>query len=730
MDTALQAAISSMTTTVNALTTSTPQRLTFGPSWPIRRPNMLDFYPSNAFLNPLKASNPNPRNRANSLFLTHCSTKPNTDRENATDNKNSPFEKPNSNIQEPRKLTSSQPLSSSNSSFSRGLVFDLGLKSSWDGFEIGSPVVKRYLSDEKERWYMWYHGKSEGNPGPDSIGLAVSSNGIHWERSGGRVTSSEDTGLVMDCSKDWWAFDTQSIRPCEVVIMSSAKVRANAVYWLYYTGFSSEIVEFWDNSVEFGLENPERVRIQDDETGRTSKVFRSLPGLAMSQDGRHWARIEGEHHTGALFDVGSKGEWDSMFIASPQVVFHSSGDLRMFYHSFDVENGVFAVGVARSRDGIKWVKLGKIIGGGGNGAFDELGVVNARVVRTRTDGKFVMVYEGVAADGGRSIGLAMSTDGLKNWQRVQGEAVLKPSEEDGWDSLGVGSPCLVQMDGDADEWRLYYKGIGKRGETGIGMAVSEGSEIRSFRREAYACSREEDMTPSCFCNCINDVYPRPLNPNDIYQQFEIFPCQRGCRSGTFSAKSVAPDGFPHHFLRRRGWEIFTKTPKTYELGEALGTNTTIRACLPNFDSPVVVGKWYCPFMFVKDGNLKDQMKQSLFYEMTLEQRWEKIFACENNFSSQGNSVSVEAEVQREVVFLAIVDVFVGTAGCCSVVVLGGIAAAGLRLWGFGGVWWAAVMLQLGFGVWVGLGLSHVFLGFGLYRCLCLFIWALSLLSGL
>ncbi|KAE9454390.1 hypothetical protein C3L33_13706, partial [Rhododendron williamsianum] len=482
MDTALTAATSSMTTTVNALTTSTPQRNNFGPSWPIPRPNMLDLYPSNTFLNPLKISNPNPRNRANPLFLTHCSTKPNTDRENATDNKNSPFEKPNSNLREPRKPTSNQPLSSSNSSFSRGLVFDLGLKSSWDGFEIGSPVVKRYLSDEKERWYMWYHGRSEGNPGSDSIGLAVSSNGIHWERSGGRVTSSEDTGLVMDCSKDWWAFDTQSIRPCEVVIMSSAKVRANAVYWLYYTGVSSEIVEFWDNSVEFGLKNPERVRIQDDESGRTSKVFRSLPGLAMSQDGRHWARIEGEHHTGALFDVGSKGEWDSMFIASPQVVFHSSGDLRMFYNSFDVENGVFAVGVARSRDGIKWVKLGKIIGGGGNGAFDELGVVNACVVRTRTDGKYVMVYEGVAADGGRSIGLAMSMDGLKNWQRVQGEAVLKPGEEDGWDSIGVGSPCLVQMDRDADEWRLYYKGIGKRGETGIGMAVSDGSEIRSFRR--------------------------------------------------------------------------------------------------------------------------------------------------------------------------------------------------------------------------------------------------------
>ncbi|GFY87561.1 arabinanase/levansucrase/invertase [Actinidia rufa] len=191
----------------------------------------------------------------------------------------------------------------------------------------------------------------------------------------------------------------------------------------------------------------------DDETGNTtssSNVFKSFPGLAMSQDGRHWARIEGEHDTGALFDVGSDGEWAGCLLP---------------HH----------------RDGIKWVKLGKIIGGGGNGASDEFGALNPRVVRNRKDGKYLMVYEGVGAGGQRSIGLAMLTDGLKNWERVQGGTVLKPSEE-GWDNKEVGSPCLVQMDGNIDEWRLYYRGIGERGEVGIRMAMSEGSEIRSLRR--------------------------------------------------------------------------------------------------------------------------------------------------------------------------------------------------------------------------------------------------------
>ena len=38
----------------------------------------------------------------------------------------------------------------------------------------------------------------------------------------------------------------------------------------------------------------------------------------MSQDGLNWARIEGEHHTGAILDVGQPGEWDELFIANPQ----------------------------------------------------------------------------------------------------------------------------------------------------------------------------------------------------------------------------------------------------------------------------------------------------------------------------------------------------------------------------------------------------------------------------
>ncbi|KAL8196466.1 hypothetical protein R6Q57_024761 [Mikania cordata] len=466
------------TTTVNHLRFPATPRSRISIILPFKRSNLLDVHPKITI-----SSNPRNNPLKNPIFLTQCSTNPtiSDDRDNVIKDEDSAVS-PDSNpdIQNPQKPTSDQENKASNCSVSRGLVLDLGSEGFWDSFEVGSPVVKRFLSDEEERWYMWYGGRSGGNLDPGSIGLAVSSNGIHWERGKGVVQSNSDVGVVLKSSDDWWAFDTNGVMPGEIVIMSSSKTRASsAVYWLYYTGFSNEKIESLNNSLEFSLENPENYG----KNGEFRTICRSLPGLAMSQDGRHWARIEGDHHSGSLFDLGSEGEWDSMFISSPQVVLHSSGDLRMYYHSFDSGKGHFAIGLARSRDGMRWMKLGKIMGGGRVGDFDEYGVMNPCVVRNKKDGGYLMVYEGVDVDGRRSIGLAQSSNGLKEWHRVEGGPVLKPGVEKGcWDDRWVGSPYLVHMKGEKDEWRLYYKGVGQNGHSGIGMAVSEGNDVKNFHR--------------------------------------------------------------------------------------------------------------------------------------------------------------------------------------------------------------------------------------------------------
>ncbi|TKY69445.1 hypothetical protein E2542_SST05719 [Spatholobus suberectus] len=98
--------------------------------------------------------------------------------------------------------------------------------------------------------------------------------------------------------------------------------------------------------------------------------------------------------------------------------------------------------------------------------------------------------------------------------------------------------------------------------------------------------------------------------------------------------------------------------------QALGCNDTLRARLPCFNFPLsndssestVVGKWYCPFMFLKEGmRFKEQMRMSMFYEVTLKQRLEKVFLKENGKNGE-DTVLVDVVVKTKVVKVAGKDV--------------------------------------------------------------------------
>uniref|UniRef100_A0A0E0AVQ5 Glycosyl hydrolase family 32 N-terminal domain-containing protein n=1 Tax=Oryza glumipatula TaxID=40148 RepID=A0A0E0AVQ5_9ORYZ len=324
----------------------------------------------------------------------------------------------------------------------------------------GSPVVKRAPGG----WLLWYQCGAR-------VALAASTDGLRW---GPPV---EPDPLV--ASTDWWAFDTAAVRPSDVLLFSGPDASArsgfpsSAVYWLYYSGSTDE---------RFGSPFPAAAAAAAEDVP-------ALPGLAISQDGRHWARIEGDHHTGALLGVGEEEEggdprrgWEARCVAAPKVVLHAEGDLRMYYHSFDEMSQRHAIGLARSKDGVRWRKAGKVLEGGKAGSFDEGGVRHGHVVRDRAAGRYVMVYEGVDANGRVSIGMAVSEDGLKGWRRSSELPILRPSDDDeGWDSTVVGSPCLVQMDG-AYDWRMYYTGVGRDGEAAIGMAYSEGHGLQKFEK--------------------------------------------------------------------------------------------------------------------------------------------------------------------------------------------------------------------------------------------------------
>ncbi|KAJ8448196.1 hypothetical protein Cgig2_025120 [Carnegiea gigantea] len=130
---------------------------------------------------------------------------------------------------------------------------------------------------------------------------------------------------------------------------------------------------------------------------------------------------------------------------------------------------------------------------------------------------------------------------------------------------------------------------------------------------AYTSGKKEEEKPKPYCFCGSGIYipdkpPKTLDSYDIDQQFEIFK-----RTGeSFSARSVDPDMSREQSL------------------------------------PVSVGKWYGPFMFVREGTQKEQMERTMFYKLTLEQRWERISACKNG-DVGGNTVALTVVVPTEVV---------------------------------------------------------------------------------
>eukprot|EP00240_Pyramimonas_obovata_P001687 CAMPEP_0118924826 /NCGR_PEP_ID=MMETSP1169-20130426/2779_1 /TAXON_ID=36882 /ORGANISM="Pyramimonas obovata, Strain CCMP722" /LENGTH=474 /DNA_ID=CAMNT_0006865963 /DNA_START=58 /DNA_END=1482 /DNA_ORIENTATION=+ len=371
-----------------------------------------------------------------------------------------------------------------------GACFGLGEDGAWDSATVGNPVVRCFLGDDEERWVMYYHGrkylddkKMDGSH-PESldsgfVGLATSFDGVNWKRGVGAVSlrgdrtaysAGTDVGTVLTPNtEDWWVFDTCHVGVGDVQMLNSDHVQTfggAGVYWMFYHG--GDFNETHEN---------------DDGTGAVSEGLRRRPGLALSQDGINFARIESDHYTGALFDFGKEGEWDALGCANPQVVSLGKDKLRMYYDGAETPNTPSSIGMATSESGFKWEKAGKVFPPGPPGSFDEAGVSRPWVLPLPPNkgGGFLMYYEGKSKEGVYSIGAATSADGVE-WGRNEEPVLAASPDAEAWDAGGVRAPCPVIMAG--GKLRLYYSGTDKAGSptNGIGVATCEAEDLFTFTR--------------------------------------------------------------------------------------------------------------------------------------------------------------------------------------------------------------------------------------------------------
>ena len=169
-------------------------------------------------------------------------------------------------------------------------------------------------------------------------------------------------------------------------------------------------------------------------------------GLARSKDGKSWRR-----EPQPVVGFGPRGSWDERATGDPYVI-QAGGSLYMFYLGEDRARRQ-RLGIARSRDGIRWEKLrtSPVLELGEAGAFDENGLGEPGAWQAH--GWWWMIYTGRDRQENRRLGAARSRDGV-HWERA-GVLTTPPGISD-WMSKVVCDPHIEP--GPNGSWQVWFGG--------------------------------------------------------------------------------------------------------------------------------------------------------------------------------------------------------------------------------------------------------------------------------
>jgi hypothetical protein len=215
----------------------------------------------------------------------------------------------------------------------------------------------------------------------------------------------------------------------------------------------------------------------------------SLPtgrvGMARSEDGIQWQRVEGPLTMGAVLEPHPQPErFDSAHVGISDIQRHGEhGALytMWYFGGRQVAGGggprgfPLRPGMALSRDGLHWTRLegpfdGAMLDVGGRDEFDAIMVAWPQMVRA-DDGSWYLYYHTLTQEGHYVVGLATSTDGLQ-WRKVG--PIMGPGPKGRFDDLGVATRHVIRHEG---RWLMFYEGVQDIGEAPavgrqLGLAVS------------------------------------------------------------------------------------------------------------------------------------------------------------------------------------------------------------------------------------------------------------------
>lgn len=287
-----------------------------------------------------------------------------------------------------------------------GAVLDVGCKNAFDEYCVTCPSVVF----DGTLYRMWYSSVYDPRMGYGGIGLATSSDGVHWTRA-------NDGEPVLGVAAAGAFDDGQLIAP---------DVHYDGrIYRMWYTGSSLEISPF--------------------------NVCYYRVGLATSNDGVHWQRAnEGK----PVLDLGPPGSYDDVQAATPAVLREGNG-YRMWYAAWAKEPD-HTICVARSSDGIHWERE--------NEGKPVTGLFPTRAYGPkvcRIGNSHLMLFAGSLNSSTLSYG-AISDDGI-HWEMLgNGQPMIPPGVAPDFDKTGTYHPTILLTD---DRIRVWYTGTVEGGES-------------------------------------------------------------------------------------------------------------------------------------------------------------------------------------------------------------------------------------------------------------------------
>ena len=375
-------------------------------------------------------------------------------------------------------------------------VLTHGPAGSADSFSAADPSVLK----DGSTWKMWYTGDDSSKK---RVAYATSTDGITWAK-GGKVIAPEDPGVSANIAFGAFAPTVWKTGSTFTMLLTGRKLVGQGVFQTKVMGTNSTDGVTWDgpspvlnpsgsnqNFDYSNLNSPDV--LQDPGTPDPYKLyysgntidangnFHTRIGLATSNNGSSFNKVNGPQAGGSVLDVGALGtafdgrQASGLSVAAPA---GASTTFAGFYWGTRGSDFKPRLGEATSDDGSAWTKVsvsapngGALFGLGNQNAFDNGGQRDPGVLDD--SGTFHLFFTGLSSGGTRSIGYAWTPEDavtkLPDNTSWSARNQVLAGDGSGFDASGVAHPSVVK---DGATYVMYYTGLDSSGVATIGRATA------------------------------------------------------------------------------------------------------------------------------------------------------------------------------------------------------------------------------------------------------------------